>query len=312
MMKIACIGECMIELTQAAGGTLARGYGGDTLNTATYCARLGASVDYITALGDDAWSDEMVAGWQAEGIGTDHVVRIPGKLPGLYVIETSASGERRFYYWRESSAARALLDLPQTAAILAALSDYDVIYLSGITLSLYDAAGRSRLMAALAQARRDGRRVAFDTNFRPRSWPDRALAQQVYHAMFAIADIALASVEDLDLLFGEGKGEAVADSLEVPELVLKLNEPGSRVRAQGFDQMVTAAPVDRVVDTTAAGDSFSAAYLAARLAGADPVAAATAGHRLAGVVVGYPGAIIPLAAMPKDILPAVPHRETAP
>src|SRR5882757_6153912 len=115
MMKIACIGECMIELTQAAGGTLARGYGGDTLNTATYCARLGASVDYITALGDDAWSDEMVAGWQAEGIGTRHVVRIPGKLPGLYVIETSASGERRFYYWRESSAARALLDLPQTA-----------------------------------------------------------------------------------------------------------------------------------------------------------------------------------------------------
>lgn len=310
-MKIACIGECMIELTQAAGGTLARGYGGDTLNTAAYCARLGASVDYITALGDDSWSDEMVAGWQAEGIGTRHVVRIPGKLPGLYVIETSASGERRFFYWRDSSAARALLDLPQTPAILAALSGYDVIYLSGVTLSLYDAGGRSRLMVALEQARGAGRRVAFDTNFRPRNWPDRAVAQRTYHEMFAISDIALASVEDLDLLFGEGQGVAVADGLRVPEVVLKLAEPGSRVRTQGVDQLVTAAPVDRVVDTTAAGDSFSAAYLAARLAGADPVAAATAGHRLAGVVVGYPGAIIPLAAMPKDLSPAAPHRETA-
>ena len=48
-----------------------------------------------------------------------------------------------------------------------------------------------------------------------------------------------------------------------------------------------------VVDTTAAGDSFAAAYIAARLAGADPVEAARAGHRLAGVVVCHPGAIIP-------------------
>jgi 2-dehydro-3-deoxygluconokinase len=53
-----------------------------------------------------------------------------------------------------------------------------------------------------------------------------------------------------------------------------------------------------VVDTTAAGDSFAAAYLAARLQGADPVEAAGAGHRLAGVVVCHPGAIIPRAAMP--------------
>ena len=48
-----------------------------------------------------------------------------------------------------------------------------------------------------------------------------------------------------------------------------------------------------VVGTTAAGDSFAAAYLTARLSGANPVDAARAGHRLAGVVVGYRGAIIP-------------------
>ncbi len=99
----------------------------------------------------------------------------PGKLPGLYVIETNAGGERRFYYWRENSAARVQLDLPQTSAILDTLSDYDLIYLSGITLSLYDAVGRGRLMGALDRARKAGRRVAFDTSFRPRNWPDRAM-----------------------------------------------------------------------------------------------------------------------------------------
>jgi 2-dehydro-3-deoxygluconokinase len=53
-----------------------------------------------------------------------------------------------------------------------------------------------------------------------------------------------------------------------------------------------------VVDTTAAGDSFAAAYIAARLGGSDPVEAAQAGHRLASLVICYPGAIIPGYAMP--------------
>lgn len=93
MSRIACIGECMIELREEADGRLSRGYGGDTLNTAVYLARLGGRVDYVTALGDDPWSDEMIAGWQSEGIRTNLVLRLPECLPGLYVIQTDASGE---------------------------------------------------------------------------------------------------------------------------------------------------------------------------------------------------------------------------
>lgn len=298
-MKIASIGECMIELTQAAAGRLACGYGGDTLNTAIYMARLGLDVDYITALGDgDPWSDDMIAGWQAEGVGTDRVVRLPGKLPGLYMIETGANGERKFYYWRENSAARLLFALPETPAIIETLAGCDLIYLSGVTLSLYGTDGRKRLMETLNRARAAGGKVAFDTNFRPRGWPDRDVAQRVFNDFFEVSDIVLASVEDLDLCFGEAMSAAAADRICAPELIVKHLEPACRVRAKGIDQVVVAAPVERVVDTTAAGDSFSAAYLAARVTGAGPVEAAIAGHRLAGVVVRYPGAIIPLDAMP--------------
>ena len=107
------------------------------------------------------------------------------------------------------------------------------------------------------------------------------------------SDIALASTEDLDLLFGEGGSQAFLDGKHPPELVLKLAKPACRVLVDGTDELVEAKTVEKVVDTTAAGDSFAAAYLTARLSGANSVDAARAGHRLAGAVVGHRGAIIP-------------------
>ncbi len=300
MTTVACIGECMIELSQGAGGQLTRSYGGDTLNTAVYLARLGMSVDYITALGTDPFSDEMVEAWKGEGVGTAHVARVDSKLPGLYVIRTSETGERSFYYWRENAAARMLLDLPQTDAILAALASYDLIYLSGVTLSLYSPDGRQRLIDALGNARRGSTRVAFDTNFRVQGWPVLDTARQVYRDVLAVADIVLASVDDLTPLFGARMHGELIDRMAAREVVLKLATPGSVVRHGGVEHSVKAELVGKVVDTTAAGDSFAAAYLAARLNGATPVEAARAGHRLAGVVIGHRGAIIPRAAMPSD------------
>jgi len=301
MTTVACIGECMIELSQRADNQLARGFGGDTLNTAVYLARLGVRVDYVTALGDDPFSDEMIAAWKSEGVGTTRVSRVGGKLPGLYAIRTSEAGERSFYYWRENSAARMLLDLPETDAMLAALAGYDMVYLSGITLSLYNADGRQRLIGALRRAREGSTRVAFDTNFRAQGWPVLDTARQVYRDVLSVADIVLASVDDLTPLFGSRMHGELIDRMAAREVVLKLATPGSVVRHNGVEQTAKAEPVGRVVDTTAAGDSFAAAYLAARLAGTAPMEAAQAGHLLAGAVVGHRGAIIPLEAMPHGV-----------
>jgi 2-dehydro-3-deoxygluconokinase len=307
MTKVACIGECMIELKRAGQGTEAglflRGYGGDTLNTAVYLARLGVTVDYVTALGDDPLSDEMIDGWAAEGVGTSRVVRLRGKLPGLYLIETDDKGERRFFHWRDSAAARSLMELPETDAILDSLANYDVVYLSAITLSLYGETGRERLFTALKRVRESGARFAFDTNFRARGWPDLAVARHVFRQAFEIADIVLASTEDLLPLYPGESNEALLARIPGGEVVLKLSEPASILRIAGVSHPIRAEPVTApVVDTTAAGDSFAAAYVAARLTGAGPTDAARTGHHLAGVVVCHPGAIIPKAAMPARLI----------
>ncbi|MBR0773629.1 sugar kinase [Bradyrhizobium diazoefficiens] len=307
MPSVASIGECMVELRQAqggqsggqGGGLYSRSFGGDTLNTAVYLARLEVKVDYFTALGDDTLSEEMIAAWNAEGVGTRRVARLPGKLPGLYMIQLDANGERQFFHWRDSAAARRLMDLPETDEILNSLMSYDIVYLSAITLSIYDAAGRDRLFAAIRRSRLLGTRFVFDTNFRARGWPDRDVAREVFAGAFATADIVLTSAEDLLALYPDDSHDALMARIPAPELVFRLTEPVSLLRFPGGTSEVRAEPMTRpVVDTTAAGDSFAAAYIAARLGGSDPVEAAQAGHRLASLVICYPGAIIPGYAMP--------------
>jgi 2-dehydro-3-deoxygluconokinase len=304
-IRIASIGECMIELNHLDASTLALAYGGDTLNTALYLARSGPadrfSVDYVTALGDDPYSEAMLAGWQAEGIGTAQVARLPGKLPGLYIIRLDDKGERRFFYYRSAAAARFLFADDATAAQLAELPGYDLVYFSAITLSILGPPARDRLFAALGALRRRGGRVAFDSNFRPSGWPDLAIARATVERFLDVVDIALPTFDDEQKLFGDAEPAGTAAryaASAVGEVVVKLGAEGCLVAAGGGMQRV-AAPPARVVDTTAAGDAFNAGYLAARLLGREPGAAALVGHRLAGTVVGHKGAIIPRAAMPQ-------------
>ncbi|MGF9761462.1 sugar kinase [Microvirga sp. 0TCS3.31] len=299
MTRVACIGECMIELREEADGRLSRSFGGDTLNTAVYLARLGMNVDYVTALGDDSWSDELMAAWEAEGVGTSRVLRLAGRLPGLYIIQTDSKGERRFSYWRETAAARLLFQAAEARTIIASLAGDDLVYFSGISLSLYGDEGRERLFDALRGVRSAGKRVAFDTNFRPRGWPDQEIARKAFRQAFACADIVLASTEDLDLLFGSAGTDEVLAFADRAEIVLKHPDLTCQVVLEGKEVVVAGTPAHDVVDTTAAGDSFAAAYLHARLSGKGPEAAAQAGHRLAGQVVRHRGAIIPRDAMPR-------------
>ena len=303
--RFACVGECMIELRERPDGLLSRGFGGDTFNTALYLARLGVPVDYVSALGDDPHSAEMLVAWAAEGVGTALVARVPGAVPGLYVISTDAAGERSFSYWRDSAPVRRLLDLPDTPRLLDGLRRAGLVYLSGITLSLFDVAARERLLAALAEARRAGAVVAFDTNFRPRGWPDRGAARRAYGRMLRESDVVLAGVEDHALLFdAPPDADATAAWVReaaVGEAVVKLASPGCVVLSEEGAVAVPPEAVAEPVDTTAAGDSFAAAYLAARRRGAAPAKAARAGHRLAGAVIRHPGAIIPRDAMPPGI-----------
>ena len=104
--NVTVIGEAMLELSRGTGDSWNLRYGGDVINTAIHLARSGDTVRLASALGADPMSADLCAAWEAEGVDTSLVLRAADRLPGLYAIETDATGERSFHYWRGEAAAR--------------------------------------------------------------------------------------------------------------------------------------------------------------------------------------------------------------
>lgn len=305
VIEVAAFGECMLELQGEAFGTLRQHYGGDSFNAACYLARCStARVSFASALGDDTLSEGLLQRWAAEGLDLGLTRRLPGRRPGLYQIELDAQGERRFHFWRGHSAARAYFDDAAPTPLEDAADRLDGLLFSGIGLAILPDAGRERLLALAARLRARGAWVAFDNNYRPILWDAAATARRWFDRAFAVASLALVTTDDHQALYGLASAEAAtahAQALTVPELALKRGAAPTLVGQGGHWNEVPTEAVARVVDTTAAGDSFAGGYLARRLQGHPPAEAAAFGNRLAARVIQHPGAVIPRATM-EDLL----------
>lgn len=302
MSSIAVIGECMLELSHGAAQQADRSrpmtmrYGGDTLNTAVYLARHNVPVSYVTGVGDDVMSDWLIDEWQREGIDCSLVTQMPKSAPGMYMINVDEDGERSFEYWRENSPASKLFDdADKCDEIFESINSHTHVYLSGISLAILPPASRDRLFKCLSDFRKQGGKLIFDGNYRPRLWWGVLVAQEVYKKIYSMTDIALPTLEDEELLFGYETAEQVIKVMRdfgVSEAVVKMGSEGCLAYCDHENLFVAAVPSDPI-DTTAAGDSFNAGYIAARLAEKDMHESCKAGHALASKVIQHQGAIIP-------------------
>lgn len=290
------IGECMVELSSLGGNSWRQGFAGDTLNTAWHCRRIlppDWSVQYLTRVGADRISEDMLAFLNREGIDTRHVLREPGRTVGLYMINLDAAGERSFTYWRGQSAARRLAS--DQAALAEAIAGADALCFSGITLAILPPQDRETLIACIAAATADGVLTAFDPNIRPGLWESPEAMRHFITAAAAASRLVMPSFDDEQTHFGDVSPEETAGRylrLGTAEVIVKNGQKGMVLGDATGTEPLDPLPVAKVVDATGTGDAFNAGYLCARLADQPSREAARAGHATASVVVGHRGAIL--------------------
>lgn len=293
--EVVCLGEAMGEIGFAPDGAHSISVGGDTFNTAIYLARAGIRTTFCSMVGTDPFGALIRRTVIENGVGDHLLLNSTWATTGLYSISNDASGERFFHYWRAQAAARNLF-AEASPEVLETLAEAPVIYLSGISLYTFDD-HREVLFALLERARKNGARIVFDGNYRPRLWQGREdHARDMFGRTLSLSHMAFPTFDDEQLMWGDKSTEDCLSRMRaygVETVVLKQGAEGCIIQ-QGEQTLhvPTPAPITPI-DTTAAGDSFNAGYLAAHLRNRSTQACAIAGHTLAGRVIAHRGAILP-------------------
>lgn len=290
---LVCLGEPLVEFNQRFDltDTYVAGYGGDTSNCAIAAARMGARVAYLTQVGDDAFGDQFMHLWQAEGVYACGVKRVPGGQTGIYFVTHTSQGHS-FTYRRAGSAASLMAP---GSFDLSLLSRTRGLHVSGISQAISTSAC-DVVFEALKLARQHGARISYDLNFRPRLWPAaRALA--IAEATLPQCDLFFPSIDEVQTLTGLGEPAAIlawAHEQGVPQVVLKLGADGCLVSHVGNTPIAVPGRLVEAIDATGAGDCFAGALLARLAAGDHLVQAARAANVAAALSTQGLGAVAPL------------------
>lgn len=295
MTSILGIGECMVELSSVGEELWRQAFAGDVFNALWYARALSrddVTVSFHTALGTDPLSDQLLEFARCAGIECANTPRLEDRKPGLYSIHLKGA-ERSFTYWRDTSAARMMMRHPE--ALWPKIEAAEMIYLSGITLAILPEEDCETLLNALHRRKRERALIAFDPNIRLHLWADKTRMQSVISQAASLSDIILPSFDDERIAFDDPSPEATArryHQLGAEHVVVK-NGPADTIHLQaGVMTRFPVTPVDGVIDTTAAGDSFNGAYIAALLGGVSTAKAIAKAQQCAGRVIQHKGALI--------------------
>ncbi len=278
----------MVEMSHLSEDQLKLGFAGDSSNACIFLKRSAPDthIQYMTALGDDHYSDAILEMWHAEDIDTSLVARLPGELPGLSITRNAEDGERSFYYWRGQSAYKKLPDL-----LGEELPDTEYLYVSGITFAATLPDKRQQLLDLVKNSVARGSRLIFDPNYRARLWsPEEAMA--MIHSVMPLTSMFLTSDEDMEQLTEDPDAFLQQAAEHCEEVVFRRGSRPCSIFNAGIQIDVPAQTVD-AIDTTGAGDSFNGTYIGKRLQGASIQSAAASAHEVAAQVVQHKGAIIP-------------------
>ena len=290
-VNVLCIGDVMLDVIARIDVAPQRiNYGSDTAsristssggaagNVAAWLTRTTARSAIVSHVGDDPAGAAIIAEFDNLGVVHENLA-IAGQSSGVVVVLVDASGERTMFPDKGANSNLTLADLPP-------LDNFQAVYISGY--ALLNPLSRPAVLAMAEKIRADSIPIYFD----PASvGAMKDVSDKEIHAWFSLMNVLLLNEEESIYLTGSVDIERALDYLlEFSEVVvIKRGSLGAIAKARGYDSISVAAVSADVVDTTGAGDSFAAGFIAAYGEKHDLTAALTAGTELAARCVAIVG-----------------------
>lgn len=278
--RVLCLGEALVDRLGPLGGDPATAapeacddrLGGAPANVACALARLGTPVGLIGRLGEDAIGEDFRALFQRRGVDVQALQSDPSRPSRVVLVRRDANGERVFQGFSGDQSlgfADQMLDRSGLEAVWSGVSKQARWLLVG-TIPLATTASAESLQWVLAQAKAAGLALALDVNWRPTFWdseadpaagPDASALAAMKPLLHQAALLKLAREEALWLFDSDDPLAIQAVLPQRPDVVV--TDGGNPVRWQiaGHAGTMPVLTPARVVDTTGAGDAFTAGLL---------------------------------------------------
>ncbi len=293
-MLICSVGECMVELNSYNSKNYKLSFAGDTANTAIYLSRLGAKVLYITSVGTEKLSERMVSFLKNDKLNIKYILRDPKRKIGLYIVENNQLGERNFFYWRLNSAARLYFQNVNINSFSKKLLNYNWIYFSGITLSIYNDQNINKFYQLLKILKRTNTKICMDLNVRINNWKSKSFAREIIKKFYKLTNLVFLTKEDIFFL-GFKNIDLFNKIFKNPNTTKVYRNGIGKIMVydQNFTQIHTVFLEKKVLDTTGCGDAFNAAFIYHYSKNSSLKNTVKFAHKLAKQVAHNKGAIIP-------------------
>jgi ribokinase len=260
--RIICVGELMTDVVALLSDEIAYGSdtsvkityigGGAAANVAAWLGVKGADVTLVARVGADASGVNCINEIERCRVRSSVVVD-PRSSTGTVIVLVAPNGERTML---PDSGANGLIE----AKDVPSLRPDDRLYFSGYLL--LNSRSRKAAREILTVARDAGSQIIVDPSS---AAPILRVGTSNFLAWMGRVDVLLANLEEASVLSGESDPWLAAEKLLMNAriVVVKLGAQGAIALTETSRYEVSAVPVDQVVDTTGAGDSFAAGFLLA-------------------------------------------------
>ena len=307
MPKLAAIGELLIDFSPAGtsvnGNTLfERNPGGAPANVAVQAARLGVESAFLGKVGEDDFGRFLKKTLDDCGVDTRGLVLDPQESTTLAFVQLNEQGDRSFSFYRNPGADTQLRPEEISEDVFSAC---DLLHYGSLLFTTEP--GRSTVYALLKRAKKAGKILSYDPNWREPLWKDRAVGLREMRAGVAYADILKLSKEELPLLTGETdlvRGLSALHAMGSAVIALTRGAQGCLVSCR---EGTAACPTydTKVMDTTGCGDSFFGAFLSQILLSGREISSLTLEDLTA--FADYANAAGSVCGTAKGAIPALPN-----